>query len=98
MAPPGQFDSLVVSKRHCGATEWCCSFLHQPSNLGVCSELQLDSAEMIISRFANAGLTANELVALMAAHSVAGANVDNAPGIAYVLMLYSKEWSINQFF
>jgi len=46
---------------------------------------------MIISRFANAGLTANELVALMAAHSVAGANVDNAPGIAYVLMLYSKE-------
>jgi len=41
-----------------------------------------DSADDIISRFADAGLNAEELVALMAAHSIAGANVDNTPGIA----------------
>lgn len=66
-----------------------CTFLFL--NMNLLTILFLDSAESILSRFADAGLSAKELVVLMSAHSIAVANVDNTPGIAYVVSLFSTQ-------
>lgn len=47
-----------------------------------------DSADTIISRFREAGFSPNELVALMSAHSIGVANVDDIPRVASVTCLH----------